>query len=360
MSLEEHRKRIDEIDAEVVRVLNERARHVLEIGRLKNEDDAEVYVPVREKAVFDRVCALNQGPMPESALRAVYREIMSASISLEREMCVAYYGPEATFTHQAARSRFGSSVGYLPCLEIGDVFAAVQKRTADYGVVPIENSTEGQVNPTLDELISTSLKIYAEICLPIRHHLMSTGPIEDVVRVYSHPQILGQCRHWLAEHLPRAELIPAASSARSAALAEQEPGSAAIASELAAELHGMNILRDNIQDEAGNMTRFLVLSRSVGEPTGSDKTSVVFKVRHQTGALYDALAPLHTAALNMTKIESRPSRLKAWEYWFFVDFEGHLQDAPVKAALKELAGHCDTLTLLGSYPMAEPVADPEP
>jgi chorismate mutase/prephenate dehydratase len=357
MSLDEHRKRIDEIDAEVVRALNERAGHVMEIGKLKKVADAEVYVPVREKQVFEKVCGLNEGPMPDEALRAIYREIMSASISLERDVRVAYYGPESTFTHQAARSRFGSSVNYLPCLEIGDVFAAVQKRSADYGVVPIENSTEGQVNPTLDELTKTSLKIYAEICLPIRHHLMSSGPWEDVVRVYSHPQILGQCRHWLAENLPKAELIPAASSARSASLASGEAGSAAIASELAAELNQLQILRDNIQDEAGNMTRFLVLSRSIGQQTGHDKTSVVFKIGHKSGALYDALSPFHLAQLNMTKIESRPSRLKAWEYWFFVDFEGHIDEDRVKTALEELNGHCELLTVLGSYPMAPRVVE---
>ena len=352
MSLEEHRRRIDEIDAEVVRVLNERARHALEIGKLKSAGAGEVYVPVREKEVFDRVCRLNEGPLPEEALRAIYREIMSASIALERDVCVAYYGPEGTFTHQAARSRFGASVDYLPCIEISDVFASVDKRTADYGVVPIENSTEGQVNATLDELTKTPLKVYAEICLPVRHHLMARGPWEGIAKVYSHPQILGQCRRWLAEHMPRAELIPAATSSRSAAMAAGEPGSAAIAGRLAAELYGLTVLRENIQDQPGNMTRFLVLSRQVSRPTGGDKTSVVFKVRHQTGALYEALAPFREAGLNMTKIESRPSRVKAWEYWFFVDFEGHEEEERVKSALQELARHCEMLTVLGSYPAA--------
>jgi len=355
MSLGAHRKRIDEIDAELVRLLNERTRHALEIGKLKTKGNAEIYVPVREKEVFDRVTCRNQGPLPDASLRAIYREIMSASISLERDLNVAYMGPAATFTHLAAQSRFGSSVCYLPFSDVREVFVAVEKRVADYGVVPIENSTEGSVNPTLDELINTPLKIYAEICLPISHHFMSSGSWRQVQRIYSHPQVFGQCKRWLVEHVSNAEQIPASSTARAAELAVREEGSAAIASSLAADLHGLVILEKDIQDEAGNMTRFLVLSTSVGQATGSDKTSVVFKVQHKVGALFHALSSLQKADLNLTKIESRPSRLKAWEYWFFVDLEGHIEEKRVAAALTELAQHCDALTVLGSYPAAEPV-----
>ena len=356
MSLDAHRKRIDEIDAELVRLLNERTLQALEIGKLKTKKNAEIYVPVREKEVFDRITCHNEGPLPETSLRAIYREIMSASISLERDLSVAYMGPAATFTHLAARSRFGSSVAYLPFSDVREVFVAVEKKVADYGVVPIENSTEGSVNPTLDELINTPLKIYAEICLPISHHFMSGGSRQHVQRIYSHPQVFGQCKHWLAEHVPEAEQIPAASTARAAEHVVGENGSAAIASALAADLHGLTILEKDIQDEAGNMTRFLVLSRSVGQVTGSDKTSVVFKVQHKVGALFHALSSFQTAQLNMTKIESRPSHLKAWEYWFFVDFEGHMEDERVAGALNELARHCDALTVLGSYPVAELVS----
>ena len=355
MSLSEHRRRIDEIDGELVRLLNERTTHALEIGKLKTRDDAEIYVPMREKEVFDRVTRRNPGPLPDLSLRAIYREIMSASISLERHLRVAYLGPAATFTHEAAQSRFGGSIDYLPCSAVSDVFLAVEKRTADYGVVPIENSTEGSVNPTLDELTDSPLKIYAEIFLPVSHHFMSAGPMDAIRVIYSHPQVFGQCRRWLAEHMPRAELIPTSSTARAAERAAAEEGCAAIASSLAADIHGLTILQKDIQDQAGNMTRFLVLSRSLGQLTGSDKTSVVFKVRHQVGALYAALAPFHKADLNLTKIESRPSRLKAWEYWFFVDFEGHMDDEPVKISLDELSRHCETLTVLGSYPMEQAV-----
>ena len=347
------RKRIDELDAELVNLLNERTRHAMNIGALKRSDDGEVYVPMREKQVLDRVSAFNQGPLPEESLWAIYREIMSASISLERDLHIAHFGQSGTFTHHAARSRFGTSVRYLSCPTIPDVFDAVNKRVADYGVVPIENSTEGPVNATLDELTMTPLHIYAEIMLPIAHHLMTAPDAGDIAAVYSHPQVFGQCRKWLAENLPQAELIPTSSTARAAERVAVEPGAGAIASSLAAELHGLRIREANIEDQAGNATRFLVLSRSMGEATGNDKTSICFTVMHKTGALYEALAPFHAVGLNLTKIESRPSRLKAWEYWFFVDFEGHAEEKGVKEALAALREHCTQLSVLGSYPGAK-------
>lgn len=348
MNLEELRERIDTIDERLVALLNERTELALRIGRRKEAENAEVYVPAREKAVLDRVARLNAGPLPEDAIRAIYREIMSASISLERPVNVAYLGPPATFTHQAARLRFGASVAYLPCQTIAEVFAAVQRGDCAYGVVPIENSTEGSVNATLDEMIVSPVKIYAEIYAPIAHHLMSLH--EDIKKVYSHPQVFGQCRVWLATHLPLAEQVPVSSTSRAAQLATEAPASAAVGSELAAELHNLPIVHRNVQDKAGNATRFVVLAKRFGGATGTDKTSIAFAVRHRVGALHEALASFEQHQLNLTRIESRPSKNKAWEYMFMVDFEGHAEDAPVKEALKDLAQHCVTLTILGSYP----------
>jgi len=353
MDLRSLRENIDAIDAQLVELLNERTRAALEIGKLKQSREDEIYVPAREREVLDRVAKLNLGPMPEEALKAVYREIMSASLALEHDIRIAYLGPPATFTHQAARSRFGASVNYLPCETIHDVFTSVQNRAATYGVVPVENSTEGGVTHTLDELMSTPAKVCAEIYLPIAHHLMARVPRERITKVYSNPQVFGQCRSWLQEHLPGVGLVPVSSTARAADMAAKEEGVGALAADLSAEIYGLDILERDIQDLHGNMTRFLVISKTFGKPTGEDKTSLMFTVRHQAGALYEALGALRAAGLNMTRIESRPSKVKAWEYFFFVDFEGHTQDEKVKQALDGLAEHCTVLTVLGSYPRAE-------
>ncbi len=350
MTLNKHRKRIDEIDEELIRLLNERIRCALEIGSLKKQSNQEVYSPAREREVLERVQSLNAGPIQDQSVQAIYREIMSAAISLERDTTISYLGPEGTYSHQAARARFGSSVTYVPEAAVADVFTAVRRRVADYGVVPIENSTEGSVNPTLDELTETPLKIYSEVCLPIEHHLLSRVKMGEIQTVYSHPQVFGQCRHWLARELPNAAQIPTASTARAAACAAAEENSASIAGALAADLHCLPVIASQIQDEAGNATRFFVIGHSIGGRTGRDKTSVVFRVNHKVGALYDALGSFRASGLNMTKIESRPSRQKAWEYWFFADLEGHSEDEAVKEALAEFAEHCLTLTVLGSYP----------
>jgi chorismate mutase/prephenate dehydratase len=350
MSLDELRARIDALDAELVRLLNERTRIVLDVGRVKQQTAGEIYVPAREKEVLNRVCALNAGPLPETSLRAIYREVMSAALSLEKNVKVAYLGPPATFTHQAARSRFGGSVEYVSCETIGDVFDAVEKQMVDYGVVPVENSTEGAVTHTLDRLADTTVRICAEIFLPIVQCLLARGPREKLKRLYSHPQVLGQCRQWLQKELSGVEVIPAASTARAAELAAREDGTGALASRLAAEIYGLDVLESDVQDLSGNMTRFLVLGKTCGKPTGDDKTSFVFTVQHKAGALYSAIESFKQYGLNMTKIESRPSRSKVWEYLFFVDVEGHLDDAPVRQALEGMRDHCILLTVLGSYP----------
>lgn len=353
MNLDHLRDKIDNLDGEIVRLLNERINVVLSIGEEKKKVGAEIYVPSREREVFDKIKRLNQGPLPDESAHAIYREIMSAALALESNLKISYLGPSATFTHMAARSKFGASVDYLPAETISDVFDMVQSRTADYGVVPIENSTEGAVTHTFDRFASTPLKICAEIYQPVNHHLMSNSDREEITRIYSHSQVLGQCRHWLMNNMAGVELVPVGSTAKAASLASKEDRSAAIASALAADLYGLDVLVENIQDLHGNTTRFLVLSPSYDAATGNDKTSIVFGVKHKVGALYDALSVFKADNINMTKIESRPSKNKAWEYYFFVDIDGHAADPTVARALIELQEHCTLMTVLGSYPKAE-------
>ncbi len=353
MNLDELRSRIDGLDAEIVRLLNERINVVLSIGEEKKKTGAEIYVPAREREVFEKIKLLNQGPLPPESAHAIYREIMSAALALETEMKIAYLGPEATFTHQAARSKFGVSVDYIATGTISEVFTRVQNRAADYGVVPIENSTEGAVTHTFDQFANTPLKICAEIYLPISLNLLSRHPKEEVNMIYSKQEAFGQCRSWLATNMPNVPLAPVESTTRAVQLALQTPGAAAIASIMASDLYDIEILAENIQDIQGNTTRFLVIGQNYGPATGRDKTSIVFGVKHKVGALYDALSVFKADNINMTKIESRPSKNKAWEYYFFVDIDGHATDPLVARALKELQEHCTLMTVLGSYPKAE-------
>lgn len=352
MSLEKLRKQIDGLDAELVKLLNERIKIALEIGKTKKEQGGEIYVPSREKAVFDRIAELNNGPLPEESARAIYREIMSAALALESNLKIAYLGPPATFTHQAAHAKFGASVDYHPVGTITDVFNAVEHGTADYGVVPIENSIEGAVTHTFDQFTNTQLKICAEIYLPVSLYLLASVPKEKITRVCSKQEALGQCRRWLSENLSGVETEAVNSTALAAEMASTSD-CAAIASLLAADLYGLDIIAENIQDASGNTTRFLVIGRKYSEPTGDDKTSVYFSFKNEVGALHAALDVFKNNGINLTKIESRPSKNKAWEYYFFVDFEGHADDPHVKAALQELSKHCAVLTILGSYPKAE-------
>jgi chorismate mutase / prephenate dehydratase len=353
MNISEHRKAIDKLDEQIVRLLNERTRHVLEIGDLKVKQGEEIYAPHRELAVLQRVSKLNQGPITEESLRAIYREIMSSSLSLEKTMTIAFFGPQATFTHQAAIRRFGASLHYAPQKTIADVFAEVSRNRADYGVVPVENSTEGVVTHTLDMLVDSDLKIVAQIVMPIQHCLMSKGSRNSIKKLFSHPQPVAQCRSWIQNNLAEAEIIETSSTTRAAELAAKEPNSAAIASALAAERYGLRILEADIQDSSANMTRFFVLGRQCSPPTGRDRTSVMFSIADKVGALHSALAPFRRYKLNMTKIESRPSKRKAWEYFFFVDCDGHYEERKVATALEELSRSCNFVKVLGSYPNAE-------
>ncbi len=353
MSLSKHRKSIDQIDEQIVRLLNERTRHVLEIGAIKLAAGEEIYAPHRERAVLQKVTRLNAGPITPESLRAIYREIMSSALSLEKTMTIAYLGPEATFTHQAAIQRFGSSLNYSAQRTIADVFSEVTRTRADYGVVPVENSTEGVVTHTLDMFVDSDLKIVAQIVLPIRHCLVSLSPRERIQRLYIHPQTIAQCRGWLQRSLPHAEVIETSSNARSVELAAKDRRAGALAGALAAAQYKVPVQEPDIQDNASNATRFLVLGRQCSPPTGQDRTSIMFSIQHKVGALYSALSPFRRYKLNMTKIESRPSKRKAWEYFFFVDCDGHQEDRKLARALGDLRQQCNFVKVLGSFPNAE-------
>jgi chorismate mutase/prephenate dehydratase len=324
----------------------------LAIGEIKLSAGEEAYAPHREHAVFQRVCRLNQGPITEESLRAIYREIMSSALSLQKTHVIAYFGPEATFTHQAAVQRFGASLQYSAQRTIADVFTEVSQRRADYGVVPVENSTEGVVTHTLDMFVDSELKIVSQVVMPIQHCLASRCSFKAIQKLYSHPQALAQCRNWVHNNLRHVEIVETSSTTRAAEQAAAENHAAAIASSLAAERYGLRILEIDIQDSPQNVTRFLVLGRQCSQPTGDDRTSLIFSIADRVGALYNALAPFRRHRINMTKIESRPSKRKAWEYFFFIDCDGHFQDRRVARALAELAKYCNFVKVLGSYPVA--------
>lgn len=355
MSLDDLRGRIDELDGHILELLIERARTAQQVGALKARTERPVYAPDREAQLVRALLGRDLSPLDADAIAAVFREIISACRGVERELRVAYLGPEHTFSHMAARARFGHSCDYLATPSIADVFRAVEAQQADLGVVPIENSTEGVVALTLDCLLDTGLRICAELYVPVHHYLMGLGPVTEIRKVHSHPQVLGQCRVWLREHLPAAELVPASSTGAAAATAATDASAAAIAPEPAAEAHGLSVLAANIEDLPSNRTRFFVVGDLQPSPTGRDKTSILFSTPHRPGALHTALGLLAQHNINLTMIQSRPARGKLWEYVFFVDFAGHAADAPQAQALAELRDYCALVKVLGSYPdEAEP------
>jgi chorismate mutase/prephenate dehydratase len=353
MTLSEIRKKIDELDSKLIELLNKRADLVHEVGLIKKRDNKAIYAPEREEQLLQALVKKNtelKGKLPEQAIRAIYREIMSASYALEKGLTIAYFGPENTNTHQAARQKFGASVDYVAQSSITDVFTAVARSKADYGVVPIENSTEGAVTHTLDVFMDSDLKICAQILLKIENHLVAKIPRGEIRKIYSHPQVLGQCRQWLRLNLPHADLIEVASTVRAADRTSAEPNAAAITGKMAAEAYGLTILEASIQDLPNNTTRFLVIGHNACPPTGSDKTSLMFSLIDKPGALVSAIELFKALGINMSKIESRPSKRKAWEYFFFVDADGHAQDENLVKALAELEKHCTFVKILGSYP----------
>lgn len=352
MNLEELRSEIDRVDREIIARLNERYQLVEQVGHWKRENNAPIYVPEREKALLDKLIDLNPGPMRTETLLAVYREIISGARLLERPLSVACLGPDGTYSSLAAKNKFGHGANYLTVNTIPDVFREVEAGRADYGCVPVENSTEGVVNPTLDTLRETSLRVIAELYLPIHHQLLSLSPLEEISCVYSHPQVLGQCRRYLAAHLSKASLIEVASSVRAAELAAREPGAAALASADAAAKYQLPVVAENVEDVPGNTTRFLVIAPQKTKPTGNDKTSVCFILKDRAGALYDALRPLSEAGISLSLIESRPLLLGRWEYCFFADVFGHESDENLQRAFAELEKSCLLFKIFGSYPRA--------
>jgi chorismate mutase/prephenate dehydratase len=353
--LSDWRKRIDSLDAELVKLLNARAECARRIGAAKREQGGAIFVPHREQEVLKRIGELNAGPMPEPALRAIWREIMSASFALERPLTICHFGQPGAFTHLAAKLKFGESVSYTPIEDIMTVFTEVEKGHADYGVVPIENSTDGSITDTIDAFLATNLRMVNELHLRIRHHLMSMSPRAEIKRVYSRHTVFRQCRGWLAANMPGVEQIEIVSTTKAAERAAKEPGAAAIGHRDAAKAFGLPVVASDIQDNPNNVTRFVVIGQPnrAAKPTGNDKTSLMFGVQDRPGALYDCLLPFHQAKLNLTRIESRPSRRKPWEYLFFIDLAGHQDDAAITAALAVLRAHTSTCEVLGSYPKAE-------
>lgn len=348
----ELRRKIDEIDSGILKLLNERALYVAEIGRIKKSQNAEIHVPKRELEIYQRLENSNPGPFPKEAVRAVFREIISACLSLEQPLKVAFLGPKATFSHLACMRHFGFSTHYVPVNSIREVFLDVEKGRSDYGVVPIENSTEGVITHTLDLFTDSELKISAEVMLEVSHNLLSKAErLEDIKKIYSFSPPAAQCRQWLDSHLPNVPVLEVYSSAKAAETAAQDPTSAAIASELAADLYSLNILSSRIEDNPNNVTRFLVVGRKGMPPTGRDKTSVMLSIKDRVGALHDILDVFARHQINLTKIESRPSRRKAWEYVFFVDLEGHAEEARVSEALRNMEEMCLFVKVLGSYPV---------
>lgn len=353
MGLDEWRARIDDIDRQLLELLNQRAAISAQMGHAKREAGMPVYVPEREHEVLAGLVQLNPGPLPPEAVRGIWREVLSASRALQHPFRVAHLGPTATFTHLAAMRRFGSQATYLPVRGIYEVFSEVEHGRADVGVVPVENSTEGVVNHTLDRLIDSELLICGEIELEIHHYLLTRAhDLADVKQVYSHPQALAQCREWLDRNLPHAHMVEVASTALAAEQAVEDGAAAAIASELASQIYDLPILRDRIEDAMQNVTRFLVVGRHSMSPTGHDKTSILLSIRDEVGALHRIVEPIATARVNLTKIESRPTRRRPWEYVFFVDFEGHQGDPTVQRVLAALRERCLFLKVLGSYPAA--------
>jgi len=348
------RQDIDAVDDRLLEFLNLRASLVIEVGRLKSAKKDDFHVPSREREIYDRLTGENPGPFPNEGLRSVFREIISASLALEAPMKVAFFGPKATFTHQAAMQQFGLSAELVPQKSIPAVFEEVEKGRAQYGVVPVENSTEGMVSHTLDMFMESELKINAEVMLEIHHYLLSrTGKIEDIRKVYSHLQPIAQCRNWLLEYLPDLPVVDVASTAVAAQIVSEDYTAAAIASELAASMYDLKIVRERIEDQVNNFTRFLVIGKKLTEISGDDKTSLMFSVKDEVGILYRMLEPFAKRGINLSKIESRPLKKKAWEYIFFLDLMGHISDPAIADAVQELKECCQFVKVLGSYPKAK-------
>ena len=350
--LSDLRRKIDELDQRIVELLNARAGIVIEVGKTKRAEGAPVYAPDREHAILERIAELNRGPLPPRTLQAIYRELMSGSFALEKPLRVGYLGPQGSFSHLAAQRKFGASVEYLPLADIRAVFEEVARGHCDLGMAPIENSVGGGVIDTMDSFLNVSVAICAEVLVEIRHNLLANCAAEKIRVVASKPEIFAQCRNWLSTRFNEVQLVPVASSSKAAEMAVAEQGLAAIGSSLAAELYNLQIVFANIEDNPNNMTRFFVISRTPAKRTGNDKTSLMFTAAHRAGALVAVLNVFARNGINLTNIDTRPSKRRNWEYFFFVDAEGHHEDPHFAQALYEVKDHCGELHVLGSYPRA--------
>lgn len=358
--LAKSREQIDSIDVQVQDLINQRADHARRIAELKraiegsSEDQVAYYRPEREAQILRSLGERNAGPVPDQHMVRIFREIMSACLALEQPLRVAYLGPAGTFTQAAALKHFGHAVECSPLNTIDEVFREVESGGADHGVVPVENSTEGMVNHTLDCFMNSTLKICGEVALPIHHHLLvkpGTKP-DSISRIYSHQQSLAQCRKWLDGHWPRAERIAVNSNAEAARRMQTEWHAAAIAGDMAAEMYGLEKIASNIEDRPDNSTRFLVIGRDAVPPSGDDKTSIIVSTRDRPGALHDLLEPFHRRSISLTRLETRPSPASTWAYVFFIDFEGHRDQENISEVLHELGSNGANVTNLGSYPRA--------
>jgi chorismate mutase/prephenate dehydratase len=353
--LAELRQAIDALDRRIVALLNERGQLAQRIGATKAHRGAGIFAPDREQQVLENVQDANAGPLDASHLRAVYREVLSAMRALEGEERIGYMGPPATFTHQAALQGFGAAAEFVPLPSIPDTFLETTRGSVHYGVVPVENSTEGPVGETLDSFVDSELKVISEIILPIHHQLLARCPRDEIRTIFTNVVALGQCRRWLAANLPGREIVQVVSTARAAEQAAATPGSAAIATRVAAEVYGLDVVAADIEDMAQNYTRFYVLSRtSAGQPTGDDKSAILFSIRDRVGALRDVVDRFADAGVNLSAIQSRPSRRRAWDYVFFVELQGHAADPRVQEVLRAVEPHCVFLKVLGAWPRVEP------
>jgi chorismate mutase/prephenate dehydratase len=346
------RQQIDSIDKKILQLLNCRAKIAIEIGKLKKNAGRNIFSSVREQKILENIQKQNKGPLSDENLKNIFTEIISSSRSLEDQITVAYLGPSMTYTYLAAIKKFGLSIRHVSCRTINDAFLQVEKSTCNYAVVPVENSMEGPVETTLDMLVDTKLKICASFSMRISHYLLSKSVnVQKIKKIYSKDQVFGQCREYLQENFPSVELVEVSSTAEAARIAAKTKDSACIAGIYAADVYGLQVLAKNIEDNPRNTTRFIVLGLSDCEYSGKDKTSIVFAVKDRPGALYDAILPFKRGNINMTKIESRPSKRKMWEYYFFVDFLGHRTQGNVVKALRGIEKQCTYLNILGSYPL---------
>lgn len=353
--LDEIRKRINSLDAELQRLISERAQMAQEVAQVKLEqgEEVEFYRPEREAQVLRKVLERNEGPLAGEEMARLFREIMSACLALEQTMKVAFLGPEGTFTQAAALKHFGHSVQTVPMSAIDEVFREVESGAANYGVVPVENSTEGVINHTLDMFVQSSLTICGEVELRVHHHLLAkTENIDALTRIYSHQQSLAQCREWLDAKLPGVERVAVSSNAEGARRVQEEEGAAAIAGDIAAEIYNLKTVAANIEDNPDNTTRFLVIGRQMTPPSGNDKTSLLVSTSNKPGSLHGLLKPFADKGISLSRIESRPSRLANWDYVFFIDISGHVEDAKVSECLQILNSEATLFKVLGSYPVA--------